>query len=78
MHNEHGQLDGLLYYLERHIEVDGDEHGPAAIEMIKHLCGGQKRRWMQSQAAAERALRSRIKLWDAIQVAIEDEMANPS
>ena len=69
--DDHGELDGLLYYLERHIEVDGDEHGPAAIAMIKHLCDGQKRRWMQAQAAAERALRVRIALWDAIQTAIE-------
>lgn len=66
-----GQFDGLLYYLERHIEVDGDEHGPAAIAMIKHLCDGKKRRWAQAQAAAERALKSRLKLWDAIEQAIE-------
>ena len=73
MNNDRGELDGLLYYLERHIEVDGDEHGPAAIAMIKHLCNGQKRRWMQAQAAAERALRVRIKLWDAIHTAIEEQ-----
>jgi hypothetical protein len=65
-----GQFDGLLYYLERHIEVDGDEHGPAAIAMIKHLCAGQRRRWSQAQASAERALKSRIKLWDNIETAI--------
>ena len=75
MDNEHGELDGLLYYLERHIEVDGDEHGPAAIAMMKHLCNGQKRRWMQAQAAAERSLKTRIKLWDAIQLAIETKAA---
>jgi hypothetical protein len=70
-----GQFDGLLYYLQRHIEVDGDEHGPAAIAMIKHLCDGQKRRWAQAQAAAERALKGRLKLWDAIEQAIETKSA---
>ena len=52
--------------------MDGDEHGPAATAMIKHLCSGQKRRWAQAQAAAERSLRSRLKLWDAIEAAILD------
>ena len=65
-------LEGLLYYLERHIEVDGDEHGPAAIAMMKHLCDGKKRRWSQVQATAEKALKCRIKLWDAIETAILD------
>ena len=65
-----GGVDGLLYYLERHIEVDGDEHGPAAIQMLKTLCDGQRRRWAQAERAAVRALESRLKLWDAIEEAI--------
>ena len=28
-------FDQIIYYFERHIEVDGDSHGPMALDMIK-------------------------------------------
>ena len=33
------KFDQIIYYFERHIEVDGDSHGPMALDMIKNLCG---------------------------------------
>ena len=31
------KFDQIIYYFERHIEVDGDSHGPMALDMIKNL-----------------------------------------
>jgi len=59
-------LEGLLYYLDRHIEVDGGEHGPAAEKMLTFVVDGVPRRWAEAHQSGLRALRSRTKLWDAI------------
>ncbi len=57
---------GLLYYLERHIEVDGDQHGPLAHRLLARLCGNDAGKWREAEAAARQALEARLKLWDAV------------
>lgn len=59
-------LEKLLYYFERHIELDADEHGPLAMKMIMELCEADPVKWKQVEEVSKIALQKRIKLWDAI------------
>lgn len=55
----------LKYYLERHIEVDGDHHSHLALEMTSKLCGISERNWAKATLAVKEALVARLELWDS-------------
>ena len=56
----------LRYYLERHIEVDGDLHGPISRKMTEELCEDNDHKWEEALKTAEDCLKKRIQLWDTI------------
>jgi hypothetical protein len=66
-----GALDTFVWYLERHIEVDGEDHGPLSLRMVADLCGTDEALWQQAGDAAVTALEARLALWDGIHAQIE-------
>jgi len=63
-------LSKLIYYFERHIELDADDHGPMAMKMIVELCGTDAQKWSDVEEVSILALEKRIGLWDAIEESI--------
>lgn len=72
-----GQIAPFRYYLERHIELDGDEHGPMALKMMRQLCPTPKE-WIEAGDTACAALEARLALWDGIHSRILKECASGS
>lgn len=62
----HHTLGRLAYYFARHIEVDGDDHGPKALLLLTELCGDDAKKWQQAQACAQQSLQLRGALWRCI------------
>jgi Protein of unknown function (DUF3050) len=59
------------YYLERHIEVDGDHHAHLAHEMTSVLCGDDDEKWAEATEACKAALQARIDLWNGIEASLQ-------
>jgi len=66
-----GELSKFVWYLERHIEVDGEDHGPLSLRMVSDLCGEDAGLWEEAACAAEAAIEARLGLWDGILAGIE-------
>lgn len=60
------KLSTFKYYLERHIELDGDHHSQLALEMTAKLCGDNEQYWEQAEEAIKKSLKMRIELWDGV------------
>ncbi len=68
-----GDISKLIYYFERHIELDEDEHGPMALEMVSMLAENDPKKWNEIESISIQALEKRILLWDAINEQIENK-----
>ena len=56
----------LRWYLERHIVLDGDSHGPLAETMVRTLAGHDPAAHELVQIVRSQVLSDRAAFWDAI------------
>ena len=74
--NAKAEVPNFVYYLERHIELDGGSHGPWAQEMLTTLAGHRESNWQEATSAAKRAITSRIQLWDSVRIGLKETETN--
>jgi hypothetical protein len=60
------QVSLFKYYLDRHIEVDGDHHSHLALAMTAELCNNNAAYWDEAEICSQQSLLQRIKLWDGV------------
>lgn len=71
-----GEAPAFHYYLQRHLHLDEEIHGPLAMEMLTVLCAGDAVKLREAQEAAAAALQARIRFWDGVLTIIRKGAAN--
>lgn len=64
------EVPRFRYYLDRHVQIDGDDHGPAARQLMAELCDHDPLKIVEAERAAVKAVIARIKFWDSVEQAI--------
>ncbi len=67
------KLKPLLYYLNRHIQLDDAEHLPRALQMLMNLANGDAKKWSKIITHAKVSLHARLNFLTAIQKTITQE-----
>lgn len=58
--------DRLFFYLNRHIEVDEDHHGPLAEKLFFELCENNPEKISRANLIGQKCLETRLKLSDGV------------
>src|ERR1700741_1165983 len=64
MKHDKNRLRHFIYYIERHIELDGDSHGPMGRELLDKLVADSPQRNERALRAACNSIQARIELWN--------------
>lgn len=69
------QAPTFRYYLQRHIEVDSEDHGPAAEQLLARLVNHDPLREEDVYVAAIAAVDSRMALWNGLRASLRAPVA---
>ncbi len=61
---DNASLRNFIYYIERHIELDGDSHGPMGRELLEGLVADSPQRHQRALHTACNSIKARIDLWN--------------
>lgn len=64
------RFERFRFYLERHIHLDADDHGPKAMRMLSLLCGHDEDEWRYAESIALASIQARETFWDGVHAAI--------
>jgi hypothetical protein len=62
--NDNDPLRHFIYYIDRHIELDGDSHGPMGRQLLEGLVANSPERDERALRAACNSIKARIELWN--------------
>jgi hypothetical protein len=69
---ENHDLRHFIYYIDRHIELDGDSHGPKGKELLEDLLRNSPDKETRAIYAARSSIEARIAFWDGILSKLRD------
>lgn len=58
----------FYYYLDRHIQVDGEEHGPMSEQLVHYFCKDDPILIHEAEQAAIESIKARIQFFDDIEI----------
>ena len=70
------ELDEFKAYIERLIEVDGEEHGELSRQLVTEICGDNQRLWQTAAESAKCAIHARIDFYSMIEMEIKNKNDN--
>jgi hypothetical protein len=68
------ETDAPKFYawLNRHIEVDEDDHGPSSLRLVEILCNSDPQKILEAQEAGHKSIDDKIEFWNKVENIIYD------
>ncbi len=58
--------EAFRVYLERHIDLDSESHGPMGERLLMAVCGRSRAKWEEAEACARDSLNARDAMWHGV------------